>query len=119
MGEHARQVVETLRTPDVGHAACARFVARFIRPQGIEVESTPLLVAALERLASSRRVKRTDAGVPVSRAVAALADWISSPSITNPARIAGTVDEQRRIFRKRHRNARKTRRTASARRMQP
>jgi hypothetical protein len=55
MDEHARQVVETLRTPDVGHAACARFVARFIRPQGLDVPSTPRLTAALEQLAEGGR----------------------------------------------------------------
>src|SRR6185437_8975293 len=64
MEEHARQVVETLDTPDVGHAACTRFVARFIRPQGIEVPSTPRLVSALEQLGA--RGRQTPTTMPVS-----------------------------------------------------
>ena len=53
--EHARQVVETLRSPDIGRAACERFVSAFIRPRGLEAPTTPVLVEALERLAASGR----------------------------------------------------------------
>jgi hypothetical protein len=53
--EHAAQVVETLRSPDIGRAACERFVSGFIRPHGLEAPTTPVLVEALERLASSGR----------------------------------------------------------------
>ena len=53
--EHAQQVAETVQSPEIGHAACARFVARFVRPHGKDVAATPLLVDALEALASSRR----------------------------------------------------------------
>ena len=106
MGEHARQVVETLRTPDVGHAACARFVARFIRPQGVEVESTPLLTDALERLGSA---PRPAARMPVYLYPLRLLLWLIGvvSLYHDPARITGTLDKQRRILGKRIRNARK------------
>ena len=60
--EHAQQVAETVRSPEIGRDACARFVARFVRPHGKDVAATPLLVDALEMLASSRRPRT---GVPV------------------------------------------------------
>jgi hypothetical protein len=53
--EHARQIAETLASPDIGRAACARFVERFVRPHGRDVPGTPRLVEALERLASTTR----------------------------------------------------------------
>jgi hypothetical protein len=61
--EHAIQVAETLRSPDIGRAACERFVATFIRPRGLNAPSTPVLVAALERLAASGR--RAPAAMPL------------------------------------------------------
>ena len=51
--EHAAQLAETLANPDVGGEACARFVGAFIRPHGINVQATPVLADALERLAAS------------------------------------------------------------------
>jgi hypothetical protein len=51
--EHATQLAETLANPAVGRAACERFVTTFIRPHGIEVNATAMLVGALERLAAS------------------------------------------------------------------
>ena len=106
MGEHARQVVETLQSPDVGHAACARFVARFIRPQGVDVPSTPLLTAALEQLGSTRRaVVRMPAYLyPVRGAL-----WLIAVIALyhDPARIAAILDKRRRMLAKRIRNARK------------
>jgi hypothetical protein len=51
--QHAQQIVETLRSPDT--AACARFVRAFVRPHGLDVPATPMLVDALERLALSGR----------------------------------------------------------------
>jgi hypothetical protein len=53
--EHAQQIVQTLRSPDIGREACARFVRAFVRPNGIDVAATPVLVDALERLALSGR----------------------------------------------------------------
>lgn len=61
--EHAAQVAETLRSPDIGRAACERFVARFIRPHGLAAPTTPVLVDALERLAVSGR--RPPVGMPL------------------------------------------------------
>jgi hypothetical protein len=59
LAEHAEQVAETVQLPEIGRAACARFVERFVRPHGIDVAATPLLVEALETLASSRRSRAT------------------------------------------------------------
>jgi hypothetical protein len=69
--EHAQQVAETVRSPEIGRAACARFVERFVRPHGKEVAATPLLVEALEMLASSRRPRaRVPAALyPLQRAL--------------------------------------------------
>ena len=53
--EHARQIAETIETPGIGHAACARFVERFVRPFGRDVSATPRLVDALEQLAQTNR----------------------------------------------------------------
>jgi len=53
--EHAGQVAETVQAPEIGRAACARFVERFVRPFGREVPATPVIVEALERLALTRR----------------------------------------------------------------
>ena len=55
LAEHAQQVAETVQSPEIGHAACARFVERFVRPHGKDVAATPLLVDALEAMASKRR----------------------------------------------------------------
>jgi hypothetical protein len=50
---HAAQLAETLANPAVGREACARFVRTFIRPHGMSVDATPVLVSALEQLAAS------------------------------------------------------------------
>jgi hypothetical protein len=47
------QLAETLGSPEIGQAACARFVDAFIRPRGRGVAATPILADALERLALS------------------------------------------------------------------
>jgi hypothetical protein len=57
--EHAHQVAETVESPTIGRAACDRFVERFVRPHGRSVAATPLLVDALEKLASKRRSRAT------------------------------------------------------------
>jgi hypothetical protein len=107
MAEHARQVVETLRAPDVGQAACARFVARFIRPRGIDVTATPILAAALEQVGAAPRPR---ARIPVYLYPLRLMLWVIGVLALyhDPARIAAALDKQRRILRKRARNARKT-----------
>ena len=53
LDQHAAQLAETLADPAVGREACDRFVRTFIRPHGIDVDATPVLVSALERLAAS------------------------------------------------------------------
>ena len=70
--EHAEQVAETVQSPEIGRAACARFVERFVRPHGTDVAATPLLVDALETLASSRRARARmpRALYPLQRALA-------------------------------------------------
>jgi len=57
--EHAQQIAETIAAPEIGRAACARFVERFVRPYGRDVAATPRLVEALERLAAKRRARVT------------------------------------------------------------
>src|SRR5687767_15328307 len=57
--EHAGQVAETVQSPEIGRAACERFVERFVRPYGRHVAGTPLLVDALEKMASKRRARAT------------------------------------------------------------
>jgi hypothetical protein len=107
MPEHARQVVQTLATPDVGQAACARFVARFIRPQGVDVDATPILAGALERLGSAPRVR---ARMPVYLYPLRLLLWLTGviAMYHDPSRVVAVIDKQRRIFGKRVRNARKS-----------
>ena len=51
--EHAAQLAETLANPSLGRDACERFVRTFIRPHGMDVDATPVLVSALEQLAAS------------------------------------------------------------------
>ena len=51
--EHAAQLAETLANPAAGREACERFVRAFIRPHGMDVDATPVLVSALEQLAAS------------------------------------------------------------------
>jgi hypothetical protein len=104
---HAAQLVETLRTSDVGHAACARFVARFIRPQGVEVPSTPQLATALERLAAAG--SRPRIGMPAYlyplRAVLWLIGFVAV--YRSPMRVWNFFRKQGAIFKKRVRHARK------------
>jgi hypothetical protein len=111
---HARQLVETLRSPEMGRDACARFVATFIRPHGIGVASTPILVDALERLARSGRrpVRRVPLLLyPLSALVwsVGVVDLMRHPDV-----FRRTVLKQFKIVRKRFRNAQKRRRRKAA-----
>jgi hypothetical protein len=105
--DHARQIVETLQAPDVGHAACARFVARFIRPQGVDVPSTPRLASALESLARGGR--QAPVTMPVRllplRALLWLIGFISI--YKSPARAVAQIRKEIAIARKRAKNTRK------------
>ena len=46
--EHASQLAERLRHPDVARDQTRRFVASFIRPHGLERPATPIMVDAIE-----------------------------------------------------------------------
>jgi hypothetical protein len=109
MHEHARQVVESLQSPDEGTAACSRFVASFIRPYGLDEPATPRLVAALEQLASQERSQ--PATMPAHlyplRALLWLVGLVSV--YKNPSRVIGTIRKQLSIMKKRMRNTRKSR----------
>ena len=40
-GRACPQVAQTLATPEIGRESCARFVRTFVRPHGIDVQTTP------------------------------------------------------------------------------
>jgi hypothetical protein len=107
MDEHAQQVVETLQTPDVGQAACARFVGRFIRPQGVGEPSTPRLVSALEALASAgpRRPVTMPARLLPLRGLLWLVGLIAI--YKSPARVVAQIRKEIAIMRKRVKHTRK------------
>jgi hypothetical protein len=82
--EHARQVAETVDEPAIGRAACDRFVERFVRPHGRAVAATPLLVDALEKLASKRRER---ARMPLSvYPLHLLLRWVGAVALTRERR---------------------------------
>ena len=98
--EHARQVTETVQAPSIGHAACAQFVERFVRPHGRDVPATPLIVEALEKLAETKRPLAT---VPLTlRPLQALLHF------------AGSVAEKRDLSRRRLEAADVSRRSREA-----
>ena len=47
--DHAAQLADVLRDPDVMRAQTLRFVQEFLRPNGLDKPCTPMLVDALER----------------------------------------------------------------------
>jgi hypothetical protein len=51
LDEHEAQLVEVLRHPELVREQTERFVAAFLRPQGLDVACTPLLAGAIERAA--------------------------------------------------------------------
>lgn len=105
--EHAAQIVETLRSPDIGREACARFVRTFVRPHGIDVPTTPILVAALERLAMSDR--SAPVRVPVWLYPLQLLLWLAGVlgSYGTPERFSGIVRKQFKILGKKIKKVRK------------
>ena len=100
LAAHAQQVAETVRFPDIGREACARFVARFVRPQGVQAPSTPILVGALERLAGAgarEAVRMPRALLPLSvllRTAGAISIY------KHPPRLKGLLVKQYRIAEK-------------------
>jgi hypothetical protein len=105
--EHAQQLAETLRAPEIGRAACARFVASFVRPAGLDLPATPILVEALERLAMSGR--RAPARMPLRLYPVRALLWVagSLAFYYRPDRLRGALQKQGKIARKRLKNARK------------
>lgn len=62
--EHAAQLAEAVRTPERSHERNARFVERFIRPNGVDRPANPMLIAAVERLAGAEpRPPRTPVAI--------------------------------------------------------
>jgi hypothetical protein len=91
--EHATQVAETVQSPEIGRAACDRFVERFVRPHGRDVAGTPLLVDALEQLASRRRPRATVP--PMLYPVQALLRVMGMIAVRRERRRARAVDVKR------------------------
>lgn len=91
LDEHAAQLAETLASPAVGREACERFVRAFIRPHGIDVDATPVLVSALEKLAASGpqpRVRQPVSSYPL-RALLWLCGFVAV--YRSPSRIVKVV----------------------------
>ena len=102
--EHAAQVAETLASPEIGRDACARFVRTFVRPHGIDVRTTPILVDALERLAATNRARVT---MPVLLYPLSALLWASGILSHYPQRFWNLARKQWRILGKKTYNARK------------
>ena len=51
--QHAGQLAEVLRDPDVTRAQTMNFVRHFLRPHGLDRPCTPILVEAFERVAAA------------------------------------------------------------------
>src|SRR6266850_1603 len=52
LDDHAAQLADVLRDPEVTRAQTLRFVEHFLRPHGMDKPCTPILVEALERAAA-------------------------------------------------------------------
>jgi hypothetical protein len=102
--EHARQLAATLASPDVGRDACARFVKAFVRPRGLDLPATPVLVEALERLASETRPRSR---MPVSLYPLSLVLWVCGFVAYYPQRAWNLTRKQWRIAGKKTYNLRK------------
>jgi hypothetical protein len=113
LSEHAEQVAETLASPGIGREACARFVRTFVRPRGIDVSTTPILVDALERLASQSRVR---ARMPLGLYPLRVFLWVGGVIAYYPKRLWNLLRKQWRIAEKRtHRVRKRLRRIQPAR----
>lgn len=104
---HARQLAETLASPDIGRAACQRFVATFIRPAGASVPTTPILVEALERLAASGPRPSQRMPLPLYPLRALLWAVGGLAVYASPERLGRTARKQGKIMGKRLKNLRK------------
>ena len=102
--EHARQLAETLASPGIGREACARFVRTFVRPHGMDVQATPILVDALERLASA---SRAPARMPPALYPLRVILWIAAVIAVHPRRLLNRARKRVRITEKKVYNFRK------------
>jgi hypothetical protein len=112
LAEHADHLAETLAAPALGRDACAAFVRTFVRPHGIDAPTTPVLVEALERLASG---VRTRARMPVWLYPLSVVLWASGIASYYPQRVWNLGRKQWRIAGKRTHNVRKRIRRVHAR----
>jgi hypothetical protein len=104
LSEHASHVAETLATPQIGEEACARFVRTFVRPHGIDLPTTPVLVDALEQLASRSRARTR---MPVWLYPLSAVLWLAGFLGYYPQRLWNVGRKQWRIAEKRTRHVRK------------
>ena len=116
--EHARQLAETIQAPAIGREACARFVRAFIRPHGLDVKTTPILVDALERVAIEGRREKARMALALYPLCGLL--WVAGAVARYgaPDRIRGRVRKQLKIRakeRKKRRRAKKVAQLALAR----
>jgi len=104
LAEHAAQLAETLAAPHIGQQACARFVRTFVRPHGMAVPTTPILVDALERLALQERARvRMPAWLyPLSGVL-----WVAGVIAHYPQRVWNAGRKKWRIAEKRTHRVRK------------
>jgi hypothetical protein len=107
--EHAQQLGETLASPGIGREACARFVRTFVRPLGMDLPTTPILVDAIERLASTARPR---ARMPVWLYPLCGFLWVSGVISYYPQRLWNLGRKQWRIAEKSARRVRKRLRRA-------
>jgi hypothetical protein len=114
--EHAAQLAGTLAAPEVGREACARFVRTFVRPAGIEEPCTPVLVEALEGLASRGRAR---ARMPMALLPLRALLWLAGVCAYYPGRVWGLARKQKRITEKKVHHVRKRVRKAAAARRSP
>jgi hypothetical protein len=100
--EHAAQLVAALRDPDLDGDRRRRFVHSFLRPHGMDVEATGVLVAELERTlaAPAPAAGRTSPGTVVMRA-------LLTPLVYRPTR--HSAKERARISKRNRRRSRRRR----------
>jgi FkbM family methyltransferase len=112
MGEHMQQLSAAVATPGNRDEQSRRFVEAFVRPHGIGVPATPVMVRALEELASRpRRAHRPSAWSRIVRtrlapAVAELERQARVAAIPAGAAEADAAKEAKRLTREMERRGR-------------
>ncbi|HVR76517.1 MAG TPA: hypothetical protein VMT52_19465, partial [Planctomycetota bacterium] len=82
--ENVRQLAETLRQGGAVEERTLRFVESFIRPRGLDVPSTPILVTGIERLGGAGTRRRS--GVPLWLRPASAVLWLAGLAVLAKAR---------------------------------